>query len=206
MLWSLQSETTYIASPAQSWIDDYFTWLTHSQCCSYDPDTLEVCQSNYGKNSPQTTVMTTPRTATTKEDNEFFDNDFFDGDSFDFEDGFDEEEKEKKNKNESAGDGKHLPDHMFSNYDEFYYYDEESETHQRNKRSVVSSGNCVPCSTRGQTTRPSPQQFRQHLKWFLEDNPGERCPVAGQAAYRDCVRLNEVKTQGELPEYVVNAR
>ena len=28
LLWSLQSETTYVAAPSQSWIDDYFAWAT----------------------------------------------------------------------------------------------------------------------------------------------------------------------------------
>ena len=41
-LWSLQSNVTYVASPAQSWIDDYFAWLNSGQCCKYDESTLEV--------------------------------------------------------------------------------------------------------------------------------------------------------------------
>ena len=41
-LWSLQSNVTYVASPAQSWIDDYFAWLNSGQCCKYDENTLEV--------------------------------------------------------------------------------------------------------------------------------------------------------------------
>ena len=41
-LWSLQSNVTYVASPAQSWIDDYFAWLNSGQCCKYDENTLQV--------------------------------------------------------------------------------------------------------------------------------------------------------------------
>ena len=33
---------TYVASPAQSWIDDYFAWLNSGQCCKYDENTLQV--------------------------------------------------------------------------------------------------------------------------------------------------------------------
>ena len=42
---------TYVASPAQSWIDDYFAWLNSGQCCKYDENTLQVSEeiSNVGK-------------------------------------------------------------------------------------------------------------------------------------------------------------
>ena len=47
LLWSKESNTTYVATPAQSWIDDYFAWNYASVCCRYNPQTKGVCQSNY---------------------------------------------------------------------------------------------------------------------------------------------------------------
>jgi hypothetical protein len=41
-MWSLQSNVTYVATPAQSWIDDYLAWLNSGQCCKYDKNTLQV--------------------------------------------------------------------------------------------------------------------------------------------------------------------
>ena len=41
-LWSLQSNISYIATPAQSWIDDYVAWLEH--CCTKDEGTGEYCE------------------------------------------------------------------------------------------------------------------------------------------------------------------
>ena len=45
------------------------------------------------------------------------------------------------------------------------------------------------------------------FRWFVEDNPGEVCPVAGQAAYRDCLRLTRLgdTEAGGFPQYAVNA-
>ena len=44
-------------------------------------------------------------------------------------------------------------------------------------------------------------------RWFVEDNPGEVCPVAGRAAYRDCLRLTRLEgdTAEGHPQYAVNA-
>ncbi len=54
-LWSLQSETTYMATPANSWLDDYNVWIR--TCCRYNRRTLEVCQSNEGLNLPDIDIM-----------------------------------------------------------------------------------------------------------------------------------------------------
>jgi hypothetical protein len=45
LLWSLQSEKTYISTSAQSWVDDYFSWM--ATCCKYDKAREQVCQSDY---------------------------------------------------------------------------------------------------------------------------------------------------------------
>ncbi len=254
-LWSRQSEVTYVASPAQSWIDDYFDWLTNPACCSYDPQTLEVCQSNpsHGEkqwqkppkpSSPtsgptrstqgsktrgqppisssatpsQTSVgsgSSTNKKATASEetdggedDDDFFDSDFFDDSDSDFFGGGDGFSSSEEGTSGEKSGGDTLEDH-FKNYDEFYYYSEESaesiaasrekvvkRAAERYKRQAVAAGNgsggggpsCRRCATvaafGGVKKRPQPMQFRQHLKWFVEDNPGEVCPSAGKAAYR----------------------
>ena len=43
MQWSKIADQTFIASPAQSWIDDYFDWAR--DCCVYNNVTNTVCQS-----------------------------------------------------------------------------------------------------------------------------------------------------------------
>ena len=43
-LWSLRGNVTYVASSgAQSFIDDYISYLTTKGCCTYDNVTLELC-------------------------------------------------------------------------------------------------------------------------------------------------------------------
>ena len=41
-LWSLQSNLSHIATPSQSWVDDYVAWL--GLCCTKDENTGEYCQ------------------------------------------------------------------------------------------------------------------------------------------------------------------
>ena len=38
--WSKERNHTYIATPAQSWIDDYFDWT--KVCCIYNASTINV--------------------------------------------------------------------------------------------------------------------------------------------------------------------
>ena len=55
--WSKESNHTYIATPAQSWIDDYFDWT--KTCCIYNASTInydgfcptDVDTSNQGSTS-----------------------------------------------------------------------------------------------------------------------------------------------------------
>ena len=47
---SRRTNTTYIARPASSWIDDYFDWSqAASACCKYHEDTGDFCPHT-GKN------------------------------------------------------------------------------------------------------------------------------------------------------------
>ena len=45
-LWSLEGNVTRLASTgAQSWIDDYVSYMTTAGCCNYDNVTLKPCPS-----------------------------------------------------------------------------------------------------------------------------------------------------------------
>ena len=44
--WSRKSNVTYIATPAQSWLDDYFDWSR--DCCIYNASTNGFCSSTSG--------------------------------------------------------------------------------------------------------------------------------------------------------------
>ena len=46
-MWSLQSNLSHIATPSQSWVDDYVAWL--GLCCSKDENTGEYCEVENGK-------------------------------------------------------------------------------------------------------------------------------------------------------------
>ncbi len=235
--WSKQPDVTYVASPAQSWIDDYFEWLTSSSCCSFNPNTLQVCQSNpikakikKAKPSPASTTASPQRKATsrkplnhpkvsasakpeeaekkdtqpettpaTEDDDEDMFSDFFDDGFFDDDDESDPfGDEEEDGKTEESEDNDSLDKH-FRNYDDFYYYDDDSEVpnalakraanrYRRDVNRREKKRTCRKCTTvpvgRAAKKRPEPKEFRQHLRWFLEDNPGEICPSAGKAAYR----------------------
>uniref|UniRef100_A0A182JGB1 Uncharacterized protein n=1 Tax=Anopheles atroparvus TaxID=41427 RepID=A0A182JGB1_ANOAO len=43
---SLYPETTRIARPASSWLDDYIDWLSIDSCCKYNPSDESFCASN----------------------------------------------------------------------------------------------------------------------------------------------------------------
>uniref|UniRef100_A0A182NDR6 SSD domain-containing protein n=1 Tax=Anopheles dirus TaxID=7168 RepID=A0A182NDR6_9DIPT len=45
---SLYPETTHIARPASSWLDDYIDWLSINSCCKYNPTDGSFCPSNIG--------------------------------------------------------------------------------------------------------------------------------------------------------------
>ncbi|KFB38094.1 AGAP000579-PA-like protein [Anopheles sinensis] len=44
---SLYPETTHIARPASSWLDDYIDWLSIDSCCKYNPTDSSFCPSNF---------------------------------------------------------------------------------------------------------------------------------------------------------------
>jgi len=60
---------------------------------------------------------------------------------------------------------------------------------------------CMNKSDSGQ--RPSPEEFRTFLPWFLRDNPNEICAKGGHPAYGSGVKLNPKKSP-DYDKYVVN--
>jgi Niemann-Pick C1 protein len=49
---------------------------------------------------------------------------------------------------------------------------------------------CQPCKIKFmENQRPSPDDFQHYINYFLHDNPGEKCPKGGHAAYKDAVEL-----------------
>ena len=44
--WSRKSNVTYIATSAQSWLDDYFDWSR--DCCTYNASSSGFCSSSGG--------------------------------------------------------------------------------------------------------------------------------------------------------------
>ena len=65
-LWSNQPDVTYIATGAQSWIDDYFGWMLASptHCCqyniTYEEDLGTICQVNPPPEDPDKHIMKCP--------------------------------------------------------------------------------------------------------------------------------------------------
>lgn len=55
-----------------------------------------------------------------------------------------------------------------------------------------ANATCQPCVKElNETTNwPNPDDFEKYLKWFLNDNPGKRCPSGGHAAFAGGVKLN----------------
>jgi Niemann-Pick C1 protein len=58
--------------------------------------------------------------------------------------------------------------------------------------ATINDTSCVPCPIKFiENQRPSPADFERYINFFLHDNPGEKCPKGGHAAYKDAVQLNK---------------
>ena len=56
--------------------------------------------------------------------------------------------------------------------------------------ATLNDTSCVPCPIKFiENQRPSPDDFQRYINFFLHDNPGEKCPKGGHAAYKDAVQL-----------------
>jgi Niemann-Pick C1 protein len=64
--------------------------------------------------------------------------------------------------------------------------------------ATLNNSLCHPCPINfTENQRPSPDDFQQYIGYFLIDNPGDKCPKGGHAAYHDGVELtnkNDVKS------------
>jgi Niemann-Pick C1 protein len=56
--------------------------------------------------------------------------------------------------------------------------------------ATINDTHCVPCPIRFESDqRPSKDDFQRYIEDFLVDNPGEKCPKGGHAAYHDAVQI-----------------
>lgn len=56
--------------------------------------------------------------------------------------------------------------------------------------ATVQNTSCVSCPMQFvENQRPSPEFFDRYIDFFLHDNPGDKCPKGGHAAYKDAVQL-----------------
>ena len=224
MLWSKQADKTYIANPVSSWLDDYLSWVKEPKCCklSHDANARQnekqgVCQVN----PPPSTSQRRAKRDTGLENDSFFDDDFDNDDDWgengwdDDDDPFGDNEPDiSKTPNATISkksanlQDDRLPDSFFSNYDEFYTYEdthdspsteEEGETFHTSGGIVTKKPKthqqCLPCeSTKvdpiNKTFLPD-KHFRRYIGYFLNQDPGEKCAVSGHAAYEDAVVTKE---------------
>ncbi len=58
--------------------------------------------------------------------------------------------------------------------------------------ATLNNSLCEPCPIDFvENQRPSPDDFPRYIDYFLHDNPGEKCPKGGHAAYKDAVELTK---------------
>jgi len=56
--------------------------------------------------------------------------------------------------------------------------------------ATLNDTSCVTCPVKFiENQRPSSDDFQRYINFFLHDNPGEKCPKGGHAAYKDAVQL-----------------
>jgi len=56
--------------------------------------------------------------------------------------------------------------------------------------ATLNNSLCLPCPVEFiENQRPSSEDFPKYINFFLHDNPGEKCPKGGHAAYKDAVQL-----------------
>lgn len=153
--WSKNPDVTYLASSAQSWIDDFFDWS--SECCTYDPVTLEFCRPS----AKDDDVSSGSGGADNPADDEY-------GDYGDFDDG-------------KVGNGTQVGDQV-DQESEYGDYRPEGTSSSSSPSAAGGRSRCVKCLS-GEAKRPKPEDFMRFLPWFLEENPSSACPKAGHAAY-----------------------
>jgi Niemann-Pick C1 protein len=60
--------------------------------------------------------------------------------------------------------------------------------------ATSNSSLCVRCPIKFiENDRPASDDFKRYISYFLRDNPGDKCPKGGHAAYKDAVELTETR-------------
>ena len=58
--------------------------------------------------------------------------------------------------------------------------------------ATMNNSLCVACPMQFvENQRPSPEYFDRYIDFFLHDNPGDKCPKGGHAAYKDALQLTD---------------
>jgi Niemann-Pick C1 protein len=58
--------------------------------------------------------------------------------------------------------------------------------------ATSNSSSCIRCPIKFvDNQRPVADDFKRYISYFLRDNPGDKCPKGGHAAYKDAVQLTE---------------
>ncbi|XP_029633427.1 NPC intracellular cholesterol transporter 1 [Octopus sinensis] len=61
--------------------------------------------------------------------------------------------------------------------------------------SDVVNPDCVPCKVKMEGNRPSPEDFKKYLPWFLDAIPSVQCSKGGHGAYATALKFNKNKTE-----------
>ena len=114
-----------------------------------------------------------------------------------------------------------MPDRVFANYDDYYYYEDEVEPEKEPEQNRVrrsprskrcsSKTHCCRCLEKNKDL--TKEEYRKYYNFFLTDNPNTECPKAGHAAYSDAVRtevsrkvyLNNNTYEPNFPDLSVSA-
>jgi Niemann-Pick C1 protein len=56
--------------------------------------------------------------------------------------------------------------------------------------ATSNSSFCERCPIKFiENERPAPDDFKRYISYFLRDNPGDKCPKGGHAAYKDALQI-----------------
>ena len=114
---------TYVASPAMSWVDDYVSFMTTSSCCLFFEKNQSTCYSEDYYNDKHKHKSFIQTFIGDHEENEIND-----------------VTPTMTSTTSKVVHKEHLPDDVFDNYDDYYYYEDDSVS--RAKRSVSNKFNC----------------------------------------------------------------
>ena len=218
-------------------MDDYPDFLTKNSraCCQFNENNGSICYSE-DILLTKDNVPSNPLTTASSVIKSWMDDDHDDWDNWDNFDDFDNFDNAVNNDNAIVQDEIPMPNHnrnkniktkvthdltlpndMFSEYDDYYYYDDEipSKPTKRSKRDTrikrckvqPNGASCCRCieSKDGFTA----EEFSMYYNIFLTDNPNIKCPKSGHAAYGDAVRPVAIESSDskiyQFPPMMINA-